>query len=429
MAVRIASSLQNLVAGMSAALLEGVRVLDLSRILAGPWATQVLADFGADVIKVERPGAGDDTRTWGPPFLHDSEGDATSESAYYLCANRGKRSIAIDFTQPAGQALIHELVARCDVLVENYKVGGLKKYGLDFASLQAINPKLVYCSITGYGQDGPYAQRAGYDAAIQAIGGLMSVTGEPDGAPGAGPQKVGVAATDLMTGMYAATAILVALRHAERTGVGQQIDLALLDTQVAWLANQASNYLVGGVVPARQGTAHPNIVPYQVMPAADGYFMLAVGNDGQYGRFCEVIGRPDLATDPRYATNTARVAHRDELVPQLQAVLRSKPAVQWLDALEKAVVPANPVNRIDQVFDDPQVQARGLRIELPHASGTPVAVVRNPLKFSATPLQYTHAAPELGQHTRDVLQDVLGADDARVQQWLDAGVLGLPKRV
>ncbi len=405
-------------------LLDGVRVLDLSRILAGPWATQVLADFGADVIKVERPGVGDDTRTWGPPYLQDAEGRDTSESAYYLCANRGKRSVAIDFTTAEGQALLRELVMQCDVLVENYKVGGLKKYGLDFTSLQAINPRLVYCSITGYGQDGPYAQRAGYDAAIQAIGGLMSVTGEPDGAPGAGPQKVGVAATDLMTGMYAATAILAALRHAERTGVGQQIDLALLDTQVAWLANQASNYLVGGVVPTRQGTAHPNIVPYQVMPAADGYFMLAVGNDGQFARLCEVIGEPQLASDPRYATNNARVAHREELVPYLQQRLRTRPAAQWLEALEKAVVPANPVNRIDQVFDDPQVQARGLRIELPHAGGGSVPMVRNPLKFSATPLHYGQAAPVLGQHTREVLDEVLSIDDARLQALQAQGVVG-----
>ncbi|WP_312369745.1 CaiB/BaiF CoA-transferase family protein [Stenotrophomonas sp.] len=405
-------------------LLDGVRVLDLSRILAGPWATQVLADFGADVIKVERPGVGDDTRTWGPPYLQDAEGRDTRESAYYLCANRNKRSVAIDFTTAEGQALLRELVMQCDVLVENYKVGGLKKYGLDFTSLQAINPRLVYCSITGYGQDGPYAQRAGYDAAIQAIGGLMSVTGEPDGAPGAGPQKVGVAATDLMTGMYAATAILAALRHAERTGVGQQIDLALLDTQVAWLANQASNYLVGGVVPTRQGTAHPNIVPYQVMPAADGYFMLAVGNDGQFARLCEVIGEPQLASDPRYATNNARVAHREELVPYLQQRLRTRPAAQWLEALEKAVVPANPVNRIDQVFDDPQVQARGLRIELPHAGGGSVPMVRNPLKFSATPLQYRQAAPVLGQHTREVLDEVLSIDDARLQALQAQGVVG-----
>ena len=403
--------------------LSHIRVLDLSRILAGPWATQVLADFGAEVIKVERPGAGDDTRTWGPPYLKDADGDDTGESAYYLCANRGKRSVAIDFTASRGQALIRELVVRCDVLVENYKVGGLEKYGLDFASLHALNPKLVYCSITGYGQDGPYAQRAGYDAAIQAIGGLMSVTGEPDGMPGAGPQKVGVAATDLMTGMYAATAILAALRHAERTGIGQHIDLALLDTQVAWLANQASNWLVGDIVPTRQGTAHPNIVPYQVMPAADGYFMLAVGNDAQFSRLCDVLGEPSLASDPRYATNAARVVHRTGLVEHLQQRLRTRPAAEWLAALDAVQVPANPVNRIDQVFDDPQVCARGLRIELPHASGQPVAMVRNPLKFSATPLRYERAAPVLGEDTRAVLADLLGLDGADLDALQAEGVV------
>lgn len=405
-------------------LLEGIRVLDLSRILAGPWATQVLADFGADVIKVERPGVGDDTRGWGPPYLKDAAGNDTTESAYYLCANRGKRSVAIDFTRPEGQALIRALAARCQVLVENYKVGGLAKYGLDYASLQAVNPALVYCSITGYGQDGPYAQRAGYDAAIQAIGGLMSVTGEPDEAPGGGPQKVGVAATDLMTGMYAATAILAALRHAERTGRGQHIDLALLDTQVAWLANQASNWLVGGEVPGRQGTAHPNIVPYQVMPAADGHFMLAVGNDAQFARFCEVIGEPQLAVDARYATNNARVAHRAGLVPLLQQRLRERPAAEWLERLERAVVPASPVNRIDQVFEDPQVRARGLRIDLPHAGGGTVPMVRNPLKFSATPLRYEQAAPVLGQHTAQVLEDVLLLDADRLRELQAAGVVG-----
>lgn len=408
-------------------LLQGVRVLDLSRILAGPWATQVLADFGAEVIKIERPGVGDDTRTWGPPYLKDADGNDTGESAYYLCTNRGKHSVAIDFTHPDGQALVRELAARCDVLVENYKVGGLKKYGLDFASLKSVNPKLVYCSITGYGQDGPYAQRAGYDAAIQAIGGLMSVTGEPEDAPGAGPQKVGVAATDLMTGMYAATAILAALRHAERTGEGQHIDLSLLDTQVVWLANQASNYLVGGVVPERRGTAHPNIVPYQVMPAADGYFMLAVGNDGQFARFCEVIGRPDLAQDARYATNAARVANRVELVTLLQGILRTRNATEWLDALEQAVVPANPVNRIDQVFDDPQVQARGLRIELPHRSGQSVAMVRNPVRFSVTPVQCRVAAPVLGEHTEAVLQRVLSLTPVAQETLLKNGVIQISK--
>jgi len=405
-------------------LLDGVRVLDLSRILAGPWATQVLADFGADVIKVERPGVGDDTRGWGPPFLRYAAGNDTAESAYYLCANRGKRSVAIDFTQPQGQALIRALAARCQVLVENYKVGGLAKYGLDYASLRALNPALVYCSITGYGQDGPYARRAGYDAAIQAIGGLMSVTGEPDDAPGGGPQKVGVAATDLMTGMYAATAILAALRHAERTGQGQQIDLALLDTQVAWLANQASNWLVGGQVPGRQGTAHPNIVPYQVMPAADGHFMLAVGNDAQFARLCEVICTPELAADARYATNSGRVAHRAALVPLLQQRLRTRSAGEWLQELERAQVPASPVNRIDQVFDDPQVRARGLRIDLPHAAGGSVPGVRNPVRFSATPLQYRQAAPVLGQHTAQVLEEVLSLDAGRLRALQAAGVVG-----
>ena len=406
--------------------LEGVRVLDLSRILAGPWATQVLADFGADVIKVERPEGGDDTRHWGPPYLKDSAGNLTAESAYYLGANRGKRSISVDFTSEAGQQLIRALCQHCDVLVENYKVGGLKKYGLDFASLQALNPKLVYCSITGFGQTGPYAPRAGYDAAIQAMGGLMSLTGEPEGSPGGVPQKVGVAATDLMTGMYAVAAILAALRHAERHGQGQHIDLALLDTQVAWLANQAMNYLVGDEVPQRQGTAHPNIVPYQVMPSADGYFMLAVGNDGQFARFCEVLGEPALANDPRYASNSSRVAHRTELVPYLQQRLQARPSSQWLAALEQATVPCAPVNRVDQVFDDPQVRARGMRIDLPHATAGHAPGVANPVRFSATPVQYTHAAPELGAHTRQVLQQLLGLDEATLAALQSASVVTMP---
>ncbi|QOW24480.1 CaiB/BaiF CoA-transferase family protein [Lysobacter sp. H23M47] len=405
--------------------LDGVRVLDLSRILAGPWATQVLADFGADVIKVERPEGGDDTRGWGPPWLHDANGQPTAESAYYLCANRGKRSVAIDFTGQEGQRLIREMARHCDILVENYKVGGLAKYGLDYASLKAINPRLVYCSITGFGQTGPYAKRAGYDAAIQAIGGLMSITGEPEGSPGGVPQKVGVAATDLMTGMYAVSAILAALRHAERHGEGQHIDLALLDTQVAWLANQASNYLVGGEVPQRQGSAHPNIVPYQVMPTADGYFMLAVGNDGQFARFCEVLGDPELATDPRYATNAARVANRDRLVPYLEQRLATRPSAHWLAGLEAATVPCAPVNRIDQVFDDPQVQARGLRIELPHPTAGHVPGVANPVRFSATPIAYGHAAPGLGEHTGTVLGELLGLDATELAALGSAGVVGL----
>ena len=405
--------------------LDGVRVLDLSRSLAGPWATQVLADFGADVIKVERPDGGDDTRGWGPPWLHDVDGLPTAESAYYLCANRGKRSVAIDFTGEQGQKLIREMAKHCDVLMENYKVGGLAKYGLDYASLKAINPKLVYCSITGYGQTGPYAKRAGYDAAIQAIGGLMSITGEPEGTPGGVPQKVGVAATDLMTGMYAVAAILAALRHAERHGEGQHIDLALLDTQVAWLANQASNYLVGGVVPKRQGSSHPNIVPYQVMPTADGYFMLAVGNDSQFARFCDIIGEPELASDPRYTTNAARVANRDSLVPELEQRLATEPSAHWLTELERATVPCAPVNRIDQVFDDPQVQARGMRIELPHPTAGHVPGVANPVRFSATPIEYGHAAPGLGEHTEAVLEELLGLDADELAALGESGVINL----
>ncbi len=403
--------------------LHGVRVLDLSRILAGPWATQVLADFGAEVLKIERPGSGDDTRGWGPPYLEDADGRATGESAYYLCANRGKRSLAIDFTLPTGQALIRRLAERSDVLVENYKVGGLAKYGLDFDSLRQVNPKLVYCPITGYGQDGPYARRPGYDAAIQAIGGLMSITGAAEGTPGAGPQKVGVAAADLMTGMYAVAAILAALRHAECSGEGQHIDLALLDTQVAWLANQASNFLVGGMVPERQGTAHPSIVPYQVMPASDGHFMLAVGNDAQFARFCMVVGAPGMAEDPRFATNAARVVHRVELVSRLQEILRKRPAAEWLEALDVAQVPANPVNRIDQVFEDPQVRSRGLRLELPHASGRPVAMVGNPVRFSATPVSYRRAAPVLGEDSTAVLADVLGIDPPGIAALQAEGVV------
>ncbi len=405
--------------------LNGIRVLDLSRILAGPWATQLLADLGAEVIKIERPGSGDDTRQWGPPWLADGNGEPTSESAYYLSCNRGKRSLAIDFTKPEGADLLRALAADSQVLVENFKVGGLAQYGLDYASLQVLNPRLVYCSISGYGQTGPYAGRAGYDAAIQAQGGLMSITGEPDGAPGGGPQKVGVAVADLMTGMYATTGILAALRHAEATGVGQHIDLALLDTQVGWLANQALNYLVGGQIPQRRGTAHPNIVPYQVMPAADGHFMLAVGNDGQFRRLCAIVGEPWLADQDRYATNAARVKHRDELIGRLSSVLQTQPLAHWLGELEAQGVPCAPVNSIDQVFADPQVTARGMRIELPHDSGGSVPLVANPLRFSATPVEYTRAPPLLGADTRALLRDRLGLDDARIEQLLAAGAIGV----
>lgn len=404
--------------------LAGITVLDLSRILAGPWATQVLADLGAEVIKIEKPGEGDDTRRWGPPWLASTDGTPTAESAYYLAANRNKRSVAIDLATPDGADLVRRLAAGCDVLVENFKVGGLAKYGLDWPSLSAANPSLVYCSITGYGQTGPNAHRAGYDAAIQAEAGLMSITGEPDGAPGAGPQKVGVAVADLMTGMYAVAGILAALRHAERTGQGQHLDLALYDTQVGWLANQAMNWLVGSEVPGRRGTAHPNIVPYQVMPALGGYFMLAVGNDAQFRRCCEVIGLPALADDPRYTTNAARVAHRDTLVPLLAERFRTRPAAEWLAALEAATVPCGPVNGIDAVFDSEQARARGLRIDLPHPLAGHVPQVASPLRLSATPVEYRAAPPLLGADTHAVLAERLGLDESRIADLAARGIVG-----
>jgi crotonobetainyl-CoA:carnitine CoA-transferase CaiB-like acyl-CoA transferase len=382
------------------------RVLDLSRILAGPWCSQLLADFGADVIKVEKPGAGDDTRSWGPPWLKDGDGRDTGESAYFLCCNRGKRSVAIDFTRSEGQALVAKLAQRADVLIENFKVGGLARYGLDYGSLQAINPRLVYCSITGFGQDGPRARRAGYDAAIQAMGGLMSVTGERDECPGGGPQKVGVAVSDLMAGMYAASAILAALRHRDATGAGQHLDVALLDTQVAWLANQASNYLVGGAVPKREGTAHPNIVPYQVFATADGQLMLAVGNDAQFARFARVTGHPEWAADPRFADNPARVGHRQLLVALIEAVLAQRGSTEWLAAFEAAGVPAAPINDLAQVFADPQVRTRGLRVEAEHPNGGAVPMVRQPVRFSAAPAPTPRAPPTCGQHSAEVLEEI-----------------------
>lgn len=408
--------------------LAGVTVLDLSRILAGPWATQVLADLGAEVIKIEKPGEGDDTRRWGPPWLTAADGTPTGESAYYLAANRGKRSVAIDIARPEGAELVRGLARGADVLVENFKVGGLVKYGLDWMSLSAVNPKLVYCSITGYGQTGPNAHRAGYDAAIQAEAGLMSITGEPDGSPGAGPQKVGVAVADLMTGMYAVAGILAALRHAERTGQGQQLDLALYDTQVGWLANQAMNWLVGDEVPVRRGTAHPNIVPYQVMPAADGYFMLAVGNDAQFRRCCEVLGQQGLADDPRFASNAARVAHREALVSMLAGCFKSRPASEWLAMLSAANVPCGPVNTLDQVFDSEQARARGLRVDLPHPLAGSVPQVASPLRLSVTPVDQRVAPPLLGADTETVLAERLGLDAATIEGLAATGVIGLDQR-
>ncbi|HJV68343.1 CaiB/BaiF CoA-transferase family protein [Ideonella sp.] len=392
---------------MTTGALQGLKVLDLSRVLAGPWASQILGDLGADVVKVERPGAGDDTRAWGPPWVASKEDD-DRQAAYFQCANRNKRSVAIDLATPEGQAQVRALAAKADVVLENFKVGGLAAYGLDFESLEAVNPRLVYCSITGFGQTGPYAPRAGYDFLIQGMGGLMSLTGRADGENGAGPQKVGVALVDIMTGLYATIAVLAALSHRDRTGEGQHIDLALLDVQVATLANQAANYLASGVAPKRLGNAHPNIVPYQDFPTADGDMILAVGNDGQFARFCAIAGHAEWAADERFATNPARVANRSVLIPLLRQTTVMKTTAEWVAALEAEAVPCGPINRVDQVFADPQVQARGMKIELTHPAFGPVPLVANPIRLSATPIAYRQAPPALGEHTAEVLADWLG---------------------
>lgn len=403
--------------------LAGIRVLDLSRVLAGPWCTQVLADLGADVVKVERPPGpdhpgGDDTRGWGPPFLKNQEGHDTAEAAYYLGTNRNKRSITIDIARPAGAALVRRMAAQCDVLVENFKVGDMARYGLDAASLLALNPRLVYCSVTGYGQTGPYRERAGYDYAVQGLGGLMSVTGPSraeiaDDAPGGGPQKVGVAVADLFTGMYAVTAILAALRHRDATGQGQAIDMALLDTQVAMLANLGAGYLATGIAPQRAGNAHQNIVPYQVFEVADGHLILAVGNDAQFARFCAVAGHPELPGDPRFAVNAGRVRHRATLVPLLADILKQRTRGDWLAALEAAKVPCGPINDLADVFADPQVRFRAMTVDLPHPLAGSVRVVASPLKLSVTPVRYRRAPPLLGADTETVLGE-FGFDAAAI---------------
>ncbi|WP_417702731.1 CaiB/BaiF CoA transferase family protein [Pseudomonas sp.] len=403
--------------------LSHIRVLDLSRVLAGPWAGQIFGDLGAEVIKVERPGSGDDTRHWGPPYIKDAKGSDSREAAYFQSANRNKQSLTLDFTQPEGQRLVRELVAQCDVLLENFKVGGLAAYGLDYESLKAINPRLIYCSITGFGQSGPYARRAGYDFMIQGLGGLMSLTGRPEGEEGAGPMKVGVALTDILTGLYATVGVLAALNQREQSGVGQHIDVALLDVQVACLANQAMNYLATGVSPKRLGNAHPNIVPYQDFPSADGNFILAVGNDGQFRKFCEVAGLATLADDPRFVTNKARVAHRAELIPLLRQATVFKTTAQWIELLEKAGVPCGPINDLQQVFADPQVQARGLRLDLPNALGSSTPQVASPLRLSATPVAYRSAPPLLGQHTDSLLQRLLGMSETQIAELREAGVI------
>lgn len=398
--------------------LSGVRVLDLSRVLAGPWATQILGDLGAEVIKVEKPGAGDDTRAWGPPFTQS--GDA----AYFLAANRNKRSIAVDFTKPDGADLIRRLAKDSAIVVENFKTGGLAKYGLDYESLRAINPGLVYCSVTGFGQEGPYAARAGYDYLIQAMGGLMSITGQPDGAPGAEPMKVGVAVADLFTGMYAVAGILAALRHAERTGQGQQLDVSLLDCQLAMLANQAMNYFVGGQAPGRLGNAHPNIAPYQVFATADGFLVLAVGNDGQFKSFCTAAGAPDLAADERFSSNKARVANRAALIPLVAALMARHTTAAWIAILEEAGVPCGPINTIDQAFADPHVTARGAAEPVTRSDGETVTLVKSPLRLSETPPEPRLAPPLLGADTESVLKESLGARAEDIAQWRASGVVG-----
>lgn len=407
------------------AALDGLKVLDLSRVLAGPWCTQILADLGADVVKIERPGVGDDTRTWGPPFLKDAEGQDTNQSTYFTACNRNKRSVTLDMATPEGQALLKQMAGQSDIVVENFKTGGLKQYGLDYESLHATNPRLIYCSVTGFGHDGPHASRAGYDLMIQATSGMMSITGRPDEVPGGGPQRVGVALTDLFTGVYASTAILAALEVRHRTGEGQHIDMALLDVGMAILANQASAFLNTGVTPQRQGNSHPSLAPYQDFQTKDGAMLLAIGNNGQFARFCDAVGRPEWASDPRYATNTLRVKHREVLIPDMQAVTRTRTTAEWIALLEDKAVPCGPINTIAQAFDDEQVKARGLAVTLPRDAGDGIASivgVASPLRLSATPPVLRHAPPALGQHTDEVLAE-LGIDAAQRAALRAAGVV------
>ena len=405
--------------------LTHLAVLDLSRILAGPWCTQHLADLGATVWKIERPGTGDDTRAWGPPYLKDVQGNDTSEAAYYLCCNRGKHSVAVDFTQPEGRDIVLALARQADVLVENFKVGGLAKYGLDYANVAKLNPRLVYCSITGFGQTGPYAERAGYDFIIQGMSGFMSVTGERDDAPGGGPQKAGVAITDLVTGLFAAVGILAALQYRERTGEGQHLDTSLLDSAVAMMSVMNLNYLVTGVVPKRIGNAHPNIVPYQVFACADGHVIVAVGNDSQFAKFCEAAGVPQWSADPRFARNADRVRNRAVLVPMIEAVVRTRAQHDWIAALEARGVPCGPINTLDQVFAEPQLAARGMKVEMPHPLAGVVPQVGSPLRYSATPVAYDRAPPLLGEHTARVLEERLGYDAGRIAALAARNIVGV----
>ncbi|MGH8809202.1 MAG: CaiB/BaiF CoA transferase family protein, partial [Noviherbaspirillum sp.] len=388
--------------------LSNTRVLDLSRILAGPWCTQSLADLGAEVIKVERPGAGDDTRSWGPPWIKSASGEDTSDSTYYGSANRNKKSIAIDISSAEGQQLVRDLAAKSDVFIENYKVGDMARYGLSYEDIRRINPAIVYCSITGYGQTGPYAHRPGYDYVFQGMGGLMSITGERDSKPGGGPQRVGIAVTDIVTGLYAGIAILAALHARKTTGVGQYIDMALLDCIVAFGSNQAVSYMTTGKIPQRYGNEHPSVVPYQVYATQDGHVIVATGNDSQWQRFCVAIERPDLAQDEQFRTTSGRLVHREELIPQIQRTMLERTSAVWLERLDTNAVPGGPINNYAQVFDDAQVKHRGLWVDIPDADGHEVPTVASPLRLSDTPVQYRSAAPTLGQHTKEVLRTVLG---------------------
>jgi crotonobetainyl-CoA:carnitine CoA-transferase CaiB-like acyl-CoA transferase len=403
--------------------LSHIRVLDLSRVLAGPWASQNLADLGAEVIKVERPGTGDDTRGWGPPWLKDRDGKDTRDSSYYLSCNRGKKSITLDISKPEGQRIVRELAAKCDVLIENYKVGTLSRYGLNYEQLREINPRLIYCSITGFGQSGPYAPRPGYDFVFQGMGGLMSITGERDGLPGGGPMKVGIAITDILTGMYASLAITAAIAHCERGGGGQYIDMALLDCMVAFNANQISGYLVSGNIPKRYGNAHPNVVPYQVFACKGGHIILAIGNDSQFASLCKLAGRPELAEDERFRLMSGRIVNRDALIPLIAEIMQQRGMHEWIEVLEAANVPCGPINNMQQVFEDPQVRHRGLKVEIPTLAGVACPTVASPMRFSQTPVEYTVPPPTLGQHTQEILQELLGMRREAVDALAAKGIV------
>ncbi len=403
--------------------LAGIRVLDLSRVMAGPWCTQILADLGAEVIKIERPSKGDDTREWGPPFLKDKNGKETRESAYYLSANRGKQSVVVDIATGPGRQLLRDLAKQCDIFVENFKVGDLASKGLGYEDIAKLNPKIIYVSITGFGQTGPRAKEPGYDYLAQGMGGFMSITGVPDGEPGAGPQRAGLAVADLTTGMYSVIGILAALRQRDMTGKGQRLDMALLDVQVGWLANQAQNYFVGGTAPTRTGSWHPNLAPYEPFRTKDGYAIIAIGNDIQFKRFCDFVGRSELVTDPRFSTNPARVANRTELSALINAITERRSSDEWMRELPKVQVPCGPINPMDKVFEEPQVSARGMKVEIDHPAAGPIPLVANPIKFSDSEIVYDRPPPMLGEHTDDVLTRLLKLDAAEIKRLKDGGVI------